>query len=100
MYYISKINDTEDEMKTEKVNLKKELIDVALKHFSKPKNTSEIRSLIADAAKNDLQHFSLRLYLVASKTATKTSGIKYRVIDLPDTSTGFIDVKFDVNDFK
>ena len=71
-----------------------ESLKLLMTDYFNGKAQGELKALLADSKANDLNHYSLRLYLVSSKTVTKTSNIKYRVIDLPDckSTNGFLPI--------
>jgi hypothetical protein len=70
------------------------LVQYMKEFFADGKNISELKTLLADSKSNNLNHYSLRLYLVSSQTSTKTANIKYRNVSLPDNklTNGFLPV--------
>jgi len=78
-----------------KINVNEILISYMKEFFSSNAAClTELKSLLADSKNNDLNHYSLRLYLVSSKTATKTANIKYRNVSLPNNklTNGFLPI--------
>lgn len=88
--------DAENVVETKENAVNNLLVSAMHKYFYKNASAnSELKQLLVDAGNNGLKNFSLRCYLVASKNATATSNIKYRVIKLSNTTTGFVDVSLE-----